>query len=271
MATDMMELKLPMKAISLTLLIISSVAFDTLSETSSKNKVDVYKYKLKLGWFSLGSGRVSISENDTLISGKNMHRVDVHTTTLGLGNWLSNLDDDYLAYVQSYPLKSYSSYKDVTAGDSHWEQWNTFNYTDSTIIIKAKDWRKENPDRKWTVDLEENSFDILGTFVYFKKAVDWSKKSKNDTVMIKTLYKHDLYRVGLKYMGTENIKINGKSISTHKLRLLMPDQEKLKDDRPVYVWMTNDKNQHPVQIQSKLFIGSARCELVSVNGKETGF
>lgn len=250
--------------------LVSALTFSTQAKTKTQTR-DYYKYKLKLGWFSLGSGSVSIAENDTTIDNQPMHRVNVHTSTLGLGNWLSNLDDDYEAFIHGQKLKSYRSYKDVKAGDSHWEQWNYFNYQDHIIDIKAMDHRKEQPERNWKVKLDDDTYDILGTFIYLKDAVDWRTKAVNDTVMIKTLFKKKLYRVGLKYLGTESLKHNGKRVSTHKLRLLLPDQDELKDDRPVYVWMTNDQHQHPLKVYSKLFIGSARCELESINGRPTGF
>ena len=252
-------------------LILTLGVSDINGKGTSKGKSDYIKYKLKLGWFTLGSGNVTIAKNDTVIQNSTMHKVKVHTETLGLGNWLSNLDDDYVTYIDSKKLRTHSSYKDVTADDSHWEQWNRFLYEDSIIDIRALDHRKEQPKRSWQVRLEENVYDILGTFIYFKEGVDWSQVKKHDTVMIKSLYKHKLYRVGLKSLGLEKIKYEGNYIWARKLRLVMPDQEKLKDDRPVYIWVSNDSSQYPIRIYSKLFIGSARCELESINGKEPRF
>ena len=247
-------------------------ANEVLATDSNSNQVkakrEYFKYDIKLGWFTLGEGKVSISKHDTIIDKHYMDKVHVHTQTSGFGNWLSNLDDDYVTYLDSKDLKSRTTYKDVRSGnDSHWEQWNNFRYSDGEIDVRAMDHRKENPHRQWTVAMKNDTYDLLGTFIHFKEKVDWSTKKASDTVMVHTLYKHDLYRVGLQYLATEKIKYNGEMINSHKLRLLMPDQEKLEDDRPVYVWITTDKNQYPIRIYSKLFIGSIKCELETINGK----
>ena len=45
-------------------------------------------------------------------------------------------------------------------------------------IVKVMDHKREDPNRKWKVDIEKNTQDILGTFMFFKhhKWIDMNNK-----------------------------------------------------------------------------------------------
>ena len=260
--------------IYLTIIVVTLSSFVFLLPEESNNdheqKTEELYYKLKLGWFTLGSGRVKIEYNSMNISGSNYHRVFAHASTLGLGNWLSNLDDNYSALIHHETAKSFNSYKNVTAGDSRWEQWNNFDYDSMKVNVKIKDFRKEDPEMNWSVDMNPKTYDILGTFLFFKNH-NWDAMNTGDSIMIYTLYERKLYRVGMHYKGIEKLNVSGNKVDAHKMHLLIPDQKKLKKDRPVVIWISTDENHYPLKIFSKLFIGSARCELHTVNAKEPMF
>ncbi|MFY0626563.1 MAG: DUF3108 domain-containing protein [Reichenbachiella sp.] len=251
------------------LLVCQKSSFGIDGDMSKKEEMRL-EYKLKLGWFTLGSGTVRIQEDAMTIKGRNHHQVYAHTSTLGLGNWLSNLDDEYTALVDNESSKSYYSYKNVVVGKEKWEQWNNFDYDSLRIKVKVKDYRREDPNRTWEVDINEDTYDVLGTFLYFK-SYDWSKAILNDSTIIDTFYEKKLYKVGVEYMGDETIKFNGESVAVHRLHLLLPEHENVRKDRPVIIWLSKDENRIPIRIQTSLGIGNARCELQTINNSEPVF
>ena len=96
-------------------------------------------------------------------------------------------------------------------------------------------------------------------FMYFKH-YNWFGMSRGDSVMVTTHYERKLYQVGVRYMGQEILEFNGRNVGTYKLHLLLPENEKLKKDRPVEIWISSDKNQYPLLIQTKLpFLGKGTC------------
>ena len=259
------------KNLSIVVLIILSVSLSAIASDDNKNKnTEEFYYKLKLGWFTLGSGKVKIEYNSMNISGDKYHKVFAHATTLGLGNWLSNLDDKYTSVLHSKTSKSFHSYKNVKAGDSKLELWNNYDYDSMKVRVKGKDYRKEDPEVSWTVDMNDETFDVLGTYMFFRTH-DWDGMNPGDTVMIYTHYEKRLYKAGMHYQGIEKLNLNGQKIKAHKMHLLLPDQKKLKKDRPVVIWISADEDRLPLKIYSKLFIGSARCELHTINNEEPAF
>ncbi len=264
----------PMKKRIITFLTLLSISFFGLAifaftppSTHGSQSTEEFYYKLKLGWFTLGSGTVKIDYNAMNISGEDYHKVFAHASTLGLGNWLSNLDDKYNALIHNQSSKTLNSYKNVTMGDSRLEQWNDFNYDSLWTNVKIKDYRKSKPDTSYVVKMNTSTYGILGTFLYFKN-YDWESMEVGDSTLIHTVYENKLYRVGMHYQGLDKVNLNGNKVEAHKMHLLIPDQKKLKKDRPVVIWLSADKNHYPLMIYSKLFIGSARCELHTINARE---
>lgn len=249
---------------------LNGVAADTMPQKKEYVRTDKLAYKLKLGWFPLGSGNVTIQYDALTVNNRSHDHIYVHTETLGLGNWLSNLNDDYTAVIDAENAKSSYSFKDVNLQRGRWQQWNSFDYDQMKIKVKVKDYSREIPDRAWSVDITEDAYDILGTFLFFKNT-DWAKAIKNETIMIKTFYKRKLYRIGATYKGLDKIKFNGQEISAHKMQLVLPDHDEFAKDRPVEIWVSADENHYPIKIESKLFIGRAKCELVSINDEEPRF
>ncbi|WP_420581528.1 DUF3108 domain-containing protein [Reichenbachiella sp.] len=238
-------------------------------EKPSSN-VETLKYKLKLGWFSIGSGEVTI-DNDSYWRGFPCYKVGVYAETLGLGNWLGSLDDNYTSMIDKKTQKPIYNEKNVVSGDATWEQWTNYNYDSMTVDVKVLDYKREDPNRAWQVKLEENTQDVLGTFLYFKH-FDWINLNIGDSVMLTTHYERKLYQVGVRYMGQHIIEFNERYVGTYKLHLLLPENDKLKKNRPVEIFISSDKNQYPILIQTKLpFLGKGRVELVELNNGEPIF
>ncbi|MEP3389659.1 MAG: DUF3108 domain-containing protein [Reichenbachiella sp.] len=233
-------------------------------------KVENLKYKLKLGWFSIGSGEVTI-DNDSYWRGFPCYKVGVYAETLGLGNWLGSLDDHYTSIIDKKTQKPIYNEKNVVSGNATWEQWTNYNFDSMTVDVKVLDYKREDPNRAWKVKLEENTQDVLGTFMFFKH-YDWISMKIGDSVMLTTHYEKKLYKVGVRYMGQHIIEFNDRYVGTYKLHLLLPENDKLKKDRPVEIFISSDKNQYPLLIETKLpFLGKGRVELVELNNGEPIF
>lgn len=265
-----MNLRFGKFIILVTLLVGQTLYAQSNGVGESKEKKEVLKYKLKIGWFTIGSGEVTI-ENDKKYQGKSCYKVGAYTETLGLGNWLGSLDDRYTSMIDKKTLKPIYNEKNVTSGSSYWEEWDRYNYDSMVVDVKVLDHKREDPNRAWQVELQEDTQDVLGTFIYFKH-FNWIGLSHGDSVMLTTHYEDKLYIVGVRYMGQEIIEFNGRNVGAYKLHLLLPENEKLKKDRPVEIWISSDKNQYPLLIQTKLpFLGKGRVELVELNYKDPLF
>lgn len=260
----------------LVFLLVSGLYLAQANGNDNKEKEDQISreqlsYKLKLGWFTIGSGKVTIHRNVEKINGKNRHQVEVYAETLGLGNWLGSLDDSYITIVEEDEMKVIRSEKDVTVGKSRWKQWTHYDYDSMKVNVKVKDHRRDDPDRNWDVEITENTYGILGTFMHLASR-NWNSYQIGDSLMVKTFYEKKLYDLGLEYRGKENIDFDGNDVEVYRLHLLLPYNDKVKKDRPIIVWLTADDRQYPIRIQTKLpFLGKGRVELIEMNGQDPYF
>lgn len=233
-------------------------------------RVENLKYKLKLGWFTIGSGELTI-DNEAKWKGFPCYKVGAYAETLGLGNWLGSLDDYYTSIIDKKSLKPIYNEKNVTNGDFKWEQWTNYNFDSLIVDVKVIDHKREDPNQSWKLALQQDTQDVLGTFMYFKH-FNWIGLSVGDSVMLTTHYERKLYKVGVRYMGQQIIEFNGRYVGTYKLHLLLPENDKLKKDRPVEIYISSDKNQYPLLIETKLpFLGKGKVELFELNNEEPLF
>lgn len=228
-------------------------------------------YKLKVGWFTIGSGIVTIRWNAENFNGKDFHRVEVYAETLGLGNWLGSLDDTYISIIESESMKAIRSEKHVTVGKSRWNQWCTYDYDSMAVDVKVMDHRREDPNRNWRINLSDSSYGVLSTFMFLASR-PWDKFAIGDSIMVKTFYEKKHYPIGIKYDGIEKLKFQGQDVQVYKLLLLLPEHKNVKKDRPINIYITADEHQYPIRIQTKLpILGKGRIELTTINGAEPTF
>ncbi|MEO9966599.1 MAG: DUF3108 domain-containing protein [Reichenbachiella sp.] len=265
-----MNLKFSKFILLVTLFLSHALYAQSNDPNKPENKNESLKYKLKLGWFTIGSGEVTI-DNSSNWKGAPCYKVGVYAETLGLGNWLGSLDDHYTSIIDKRTLKPMYNEKNVASGSSTWEQWTNFDYDSMIVNVKVLDHKRDEPNRSWRVQLEKDTQDVLGTFMYFKH-YNWFGLNHGDSVMLTTHYEDKLYKVGVRYMGQEILEFNGRNVGAYRLHLLLPENEKLKKERPVEIWISSDKNQYPLLIQTKLpFLGKGRVELVELNNREPLF
>lgn len=244
---------------------------DTNDEKAKKMNVSNLEYKFKLGWFTLGGGYLNIKENSKLINNIPYHEAKAHAFTDGMAAFFTDMDDDYLSLMNSQDLRPYQSEKHVTIKNGFWDQWNKFDFDKNIIDVKAVRTKREDKDpRQWKVNMTDDSYDIVSTFIYFMH-VNWFQRQKGDTVTIRCHYDKKVYPVKLIYMGIEHIKFDDEKVSAHRVQIYLPEDKEYTYGRPVYGWMSTDGRNVPLVIQSKLAFGNARCELTKVDGEDPDF
>lgn len=225
------------------------------------------KYKMKYGWFTLGKGTININPKLTTFYNQEAYQVHVFAHTAGLAILANNIDDRYYSIISTENIKALYSEKHVKIGKEYWNQWNKFNYDSMYVSVKVKDHRKEDPNRSWKVNLTNDSYGLISTYLYFRE-VDWGNFGIGDSIVQKVFYEKKLYSFGVEYGGIEYLKLNGNKIKAYKLYLLLPISNSFSQKKSVLVWISADKNKYPIRIQAKMRFGSVKIDLESLNGTD---
>lgn len=217
-------------------------------------------FELKYGWFTLGKAQITLDETLYPIKGDKYYKTDIRASTAGLMRLFDGIDDHFSGLVNVDTYKPTTSEKHIRHKRGDWDQWNTFDYESMKVDVKGKKWKKKHYEH-WKVDLTEDTYDILGTYLFIR-GIDWSKYEKGDSVMFKTFYEEELYDFGVEHGGTEEIEFNGETYVAQKIYGLFPITKTFPKERSVTVWIINyDGINLPVQIEAQIKVGKVKVDL----------
>jgi hypothetical protein len=112
--------------------------------------------------------------------------------------------------------------------------------------------------------------DVVAGFMYLR-VIDFSKYKKTDTLTVSGFFEDKAYSFKIIYFGIEAVKVDLGKIACYKLVPIMPDNQLFRGENSVTAWISADKNQIPVKVEAKMFVGHAVTELVGFKGLKNQF
>jgi hypothetical protein len=236
----------------------------TANATLSKERYFVSGEKLEFsinyGWFKLGEAVALHGERQNFMNGLDHYSVDVEAKTVGFLSFIKNVDAHFLSFLQKDSFKPTYSEKQVLEGKIRWDQTNYFNY-DSMVADVSIHTNKNRPHRHHLVDLNENTYDILGTYMYLRN-IEWKRMEIGDSLMLSTQYEKRVYDFGIENGGFETIEWEGDEYKAYKLYVLFPVSGTFPEEKAVIFWVIEkDGIRLPVLIEANMRIGRVTCKL----------
>lgn len=218
------------------------------------------EYSINYGWFKLGEAVALHGERKNFLNGNDHYSVDLKAKTVGFLSFIKNVEAHFLSFMQEDDFKPTYSEKQVQEGKDKWDQTNYFNYDSMTADVSVHT-NKKNPYRHWIIDLQENTFDILGTYMYLRN-MEWSQMELGDSLMLSTLYDRKIYDFGIENGGFEQVEWKGKKYKAYKLYMLFPISKTFPEEKLVIFWVIEKEGiRLPVMIEANMRIGKVTCEL----------
>ncbi|NOS56111.1 MAG: DUF3108 domain-containing protein, partial [Cyclobacteriaceae bacterium] len=111
----------------------------------------------------------------------------------------------------------------------------------------------------------DNVRDVVTGFMYLR-VIDFSKFKMKDTLTVSGFFEDKAYSFKIIYFGKEVVKTDLGKILCHKLVPIMPDNTLFRGENSVTAWISADRNQIPVKVDAKMFVGHAGTEMVGFRG-----
>ena len=90
---------------------------------------------------------------------------------------------------------------------------------------------------------------------------------RGDNTQVQFITGKRLVNMYIRYHGASSMKVNnGETYEALELSLMILDKAFVDQEEAMRVWITNDENRIPLQIDSKLKIGSTRAILKDFSG-----
>lgn len=234
-------------------------------KNESFTRGEVIKFKMTYGIFTVGKGSARIAPAYYKINDRNCFKVDVEGKTVGMVDWVADVDDKWGAYIDTAALVPHQFYRRIREGRYKKDEWTNFNHEKRKIEVKTMNNKTGQFKEPKFYDAPAHVRDMIGGFLYLR-VMDFSRLKPKDTVTITGFFEDEFYKLKIVYIGKETIKIKVGKVRALVFKPVMPKNELFDGENSITAWFSDDKNRIPLKIDAKMFIGSAGVELTEYSG-----
>ena len=136
----------------------------------------------------------------------------------------------------------------------------SFDY--ATRRIATSIWQDQKPLYTASLPIQENTFDLIATAYNFRK-FDFNKLFVGQKVPYRMLIDRKVEDLYFRYLGKENVKTrNGKEYRCQKVSVFLLQGDFFPEGEYMKIWFTDDQNHLPVQVETKIQVGSVKAILL---------
>jgi hypothetical protein len=226
---------------------------------------EILDYRVNFGFFTVGKASTVVEKKIFTINSRPCYKVDAFGETLGFVSWITKVNDQWGAYIDTAALVTHVSYRKIKEGNYRKDEIITYDHDKLEAEVKVMN--KETGmygDPKF-YKTPENVRDMVGGFLYLR-VIDFSRYKKGDTLAISGFFEDTPYNLKIIYSGRDKVKTKLGVIPCLKLIPIMPDNKIFDGENSITCWLSDDGNRIPVKIQAKMFIGSTGIELIGFKG-----
>lgn len=234
-------------------------------KNESFTRGEVINFKMTYGIFTVGKGSVNIHPKYHRINNRDCFKIDVHGKTVGMVDWVADVDDRWGAYIDTAAILPHQFYRFIREGRYKKDEWTNFDHVNKKIEVKTLDNKTGQLREPKSYDAPAHVRDMVAGFLYLRN-MDLSKIKVGDTVSVKGFFEDEFYNFRIIYSGKETIRVKAGKIRTIVFKPVMPKNKVFDGENSVTAWFSDDKNRIPVKIDASMFIGSAGVELTDYSG-----
>ncbi len=227
-------------------------------------------YRMYLGFFTVGKGTTTVDNNYHTKNNRKCYKVDAFMQTLGIATWISKVNDNWGAYVDTSELLTHESYRKLSEGSYRLNELITYDHEKDQASVTVADKKTGKYGEPKVYSTPDKVRDIVSGFMYLR-IIDFSKYKLKDTITVSGFFEDKAYRFKIIYHGRETIKTDLGKIPCYKLVPIMPDNQLFRGENSVTAWISADGNQVPIKVDAKMFIGHAGTEITSFRGLRNQF
>lgn len=231
----------------------------------SFTKGEELHFKMTYGIFTVGKGKASIHPNYFRFNNRDCYKVDVFGKTVGLIDWVADVDDQWGAYIDTSALVPHMFYRRIREGRYRKDEKTYFDHENKKIKVSVADKKTGKFKEPKIYDAPAQVRDMIGGFLYLR-IMDFTHLQPNDTVVVTGFFEDEFYRLKIVYKGKETIKTKIGKIRTLVFKPIMPKNQLFDGENSITAYFSDDKNRIPVKIDAEMFIGSAGVELTDYSG-----
>ena len=229
---------------------ISALLSAQINHINNEEKIS---YRIHYGFINAGVAELTTSS----INYKNKPHLRVVGTgkSTGIVNTFFKVNDIYESYIEIATELPSFYVRNVSEGSYRRHYETTFNHSDKTLVLENK-LKKETKHFKTFAGIQ----DMLSAF-YHLRNMDHSNFKIGRQIKLNVWIDDESYPFILKVVGVETKKTKFGKIECLKIVPSVQSGRVFKEKEGVTMWVTNDQNHIPVEIEAKLLVGSLKASL----------
>ena len=122
--------------------------------------------------------------------------------------------------------------------------------------------RDQQPAFHDTLPLKDEMLDLVSSSYYFR-SYDFDSLHSGEKVSFRLLVDNEIHDLYFHYLGKENVETrNGKEFRCHKVSVYLLGGDFFDEGEYMKIWFTDDRNRVPVQVETKILVGSVKAVLL---------
>ncbi len=225
---------------------------------------EVLYYKMSYGFLNIGKGTVRIHENFFQVNDRQCYKLDIYGKTVGVVDWVADVDDQWGAYIDTAALVPHISYRKIREGKYRKDEIVNYDHANQKIEVKHINQKtgKYKEPKYFEYDKPAQMRDMIGGLLYLR-TIDLSNVKPGDSVSVNGFMEDEFYKMNIVYKGKSTIKTKVGKVKCLVFVPVMPNNKIFDGENSITVWFSDDKNRIPIKVSAKMFIGSAGVELTS--------
>jgi len=207
-------------------------------------------YRIHYGPLNGGEAHFEVADKPVIVNNRNSYHVKVYGRSAGLVDVMFKVRDEYESFIDVEALLPWKTTKKIKEG----------NYSDSDFILYDHE-RGFATSKKGKINIEAMTQDIVSA-LYFARSTDMSNAKFGDVFPVNFYMDGKNYQLRFRYVGKETIKTESGTYRTLVVKPQLIEGRVFKDDEALTMWVTDDENKIPVRVESDLFVGSIKADLM---------
>jgi hypothetical protein len=221
-------------------------------------------YKIKYGWFNASKASISIEEDS--INGRPVHHITGFGKSTGLLDLFFKVRDRFETYIDTETVIPYKFIRDTYEGGYTKDKIITFDH--NVKVATVKDLKKDTIHKH---SFKPNSQDMMSALFYLRNTVDENNLKKGDEFELNMFFDEENFDFKAKFIGKEVIDTKFGDIRCLIFKPYVKSGRVFKEEESVTVWISDDKNKIPIQIEAELAVGSLVAKLDNFKGLKHPF
>ena len=208
-------------------------------------------YNLHYGVIYAGSASLEVNKKEMPIAGQNHYEIDVTGSSNSFFDPFYKVRDSYQSYVDESTMLPSLFMRNVHEG--------SYARAENYIFVRRKN---EVISGKKTIAVPQGIHDLVSTF-YYLRCIDFSKQKVGVSYHITALYNDSLLQTGIIYTGKETITTKFGKMRCYVFHPILIKGRIFKNQEGMILYVSEDKNQIPVRIESKVYLDYVKADLES--------